>query len=294
MSSLSFWLTIDSTNIVGSNLVSFLTTFRHFIQNLNIFQNPFAIIDISIVAALIYWFYIVIRETQAVRILYGILVLVIVFIISSTLNLITLNWLIRQFILMLIVAIPIVFQPELRRALEKLGQTRFFGQFKSVDEITSMTKEIIEATTRFAENKIGALIVLRQKIPLDEIIATGTKIGAQISADLLFNLFFPKAPLHDGAVIIGDGKILAAGCTLPLSEKKIPGIGLRHRAALGISEQSDAVTIVVSEERGTVSLVKNGNLFQNVSSEKLAKALISMARTSKEPWFFKRKRIRKN
>ena len=278
-------------NNLGGQVSTSYSDLSEMLKNLSFSNRPFAILDILIVAILIYWFFVVIRETRAIKILYGIMILIAVYFASSIFGLLTLNWLIRQFILMLIVAIPIVFQPELRRALERLGQTKIFGQFAMRDRAATDAAAIAQAIAIMSEKKTGSLIVIKRKSMLSEIIASGTKIEGQISNELILNLFFPKSPLHDGAVIIADGKIIAAGCTLPVSESRIGSFGLRHRAALGLSEQTDAMILVTSEEKGTISFVRNGTITQNVTQERLEKLLINLFRIQAGSSNFSKKEV---
>lgn len=248
----------------------------YFWSSLNFNQNPFFILDIIIVTALIYWLYVLIKETRAMRILYGIIILALFFMLGKVLQLAALNYLLKALMTMIIVAIPIVFQPELRSALEKLGRADIVSDFRRLkrSEISDIISEIIVAVKELAKTKTGALIVITQKTGLKDIIETGTKINAKISKELLLTLFQPKSPLHDGAVIIRGNRIAAAGCTLPLSDKRFDSnIGTRHRAAIGLSEQTDAITIVVSEERGRISLATRGILNQDVDEKKLKEIL---------------------
>lgn len=239
----------------------------------------FTILDIVIVALLFYWLYILIRGTKAIRILLGIVVLVIVMMISRVLGLITLNWLLRYLVTMLIIAIPIVFQPELRRALEKIGRTGFLGSLhSSEDKLGYIVDEIIKAIKEMSRNKIGGLLVLKRKTELGEYVDTGTKIDGKLSSELILNIFFPHSPLHDGAIIIDGDQILSAGSMLPLSEegKLSFNFGTRHRAALGLSLETDAVIIVVSEEKGTISLVCEGKITKDLDLQKLQKILLKL------------------
>ncbi len=230
--------------------------------------HPFAILDILIVAFLFYWFYVLLKGTRGLRILVGIFILAFVMMISRIFELSTLNWVVRQSLTMLLVAIPIVFQPELRRALEKIGRPKFLNHLKDINKIT--ISEIIEASKVMSRNKIGSLIVIKRNTGLDEYIDTGNSIDAEVSSKLILNLFFPNSPLHDGAVIIQGNKIAAAGCTLPLKDEEIGfGLGTRHKAALGLSAESDAIIIVISEQRGDISLVYDGKMIRRISLAKL-------------------------
>lgn len=242
-------------------------------------DNPYTLLDIFIVSLLIYWGYILIKETKAIRIIYGILLLGILMLLGQVFRLSALNFILKYLITMIIVAIPVVFQPELRAALEKLGRTRIVADFHLLkkNEIAKIVEQIIKTVKILAKNKTGALIVLAQKTGLRDIIETGVRIGGEISSDFLISIFYPKNPLHDGAVIIGGDKVIAASCTLPLSDEEFDfNIGTRHRAAVGLSSQTDAIVIVVSEEKGTISVAFNGQLSREISSKELEDFILTI------------------
>jgi len=230
--------------------------------------NLSSVIDILIVAFVVYKLMLLIRGTRAVQLIKGLAVLLIATALSSMLDLNTMNWLLRQAMTALVVALPVVFQPELRRALEKLGRGKFLthtslASFAPVDvERVKVIAEITRATTTLSKNKIGALIILERETGLEEHIDSGLKIDGIVSAEFLVNIFMPKTPLHDGAVIIRGNRVAAAACFLPLSENSFftSGLGTRHRAGLGISEHSDAVAVIVSEETGIISIAVEGVL----------------------------------
>lgn len=249
----------------------------YFWSSLNFYKEPFFILDILLVTVLIYAFYVFLKETRAMRILYGIIALVLLFFISQALNLVALNYILKALTTMFVVAIPVVFQPELRSMLERIGRADIVSDFKKLnkDEITQIISEIIGAVKVLSERKIGALLVISQKTGLKNEINTGTRIDSRISKDLILTIFQPKSPLHDGAVIIKGNKIVAAGTTLPLTDNKFDFHlgGTRHRAGLGISEQSDAIVIIVSEEKGTISLASRGILNQDIDIHTLKKSL---------------------
>lgn len=229
------------------------------------------ILDIAIVAILIYYAFAFVKGTKATRIIYGIIILAVIVVIGRLLHLQTLNWVLEHLTLLIIVAIPVVFQPELRRALERLGRAKFFGSKK---RMPTKINDIIQAIDVLKKNKIGALIVIQRKTGLLEYIESGTELNANLSTALILNIFFPNSPLHDGAVIISGNKILAAGCMLPLTEGEYSlTYGTRHKAAIGISENTDAIALVVSEERGEVSLAIDGQLEEKISLEKLGNKL---------------------
>lgn len=231
--------------------------------------SPFSIIDVLIVAVLIYWVYVFLKETRAMRIVYGLIFLGILALIGRLLDLILLNWILKYLMTMLIVAIPVVFQPELRSALERLGRARFISDLGALSRynLTKLVNELVTAAEVLSSQKIGGLIVIQRKTGLKEYIQNGVNIEARVSAELLLSIFFPKSPLHDGAVIISGDQIISAGCTLPLNESPLEhvGLGTRHRAAISISELSDAVIIVISEESGDISMALNGQLIKPIT-----------------------------
>ena len=241
--------------------------------NLGLF-NFLSIIDILIVAYVLYRLMLLIRDTRAVQLIKGLGVLLVATFLSSLLNLNTVHWLLQQSMTMLLVALPIVFQPELRRALEKIGGGDFFArpltQMAEGDK-SVLIDMVVQAVQDMSTTKTGALIVLERGVGLQEIIDTGIKIDAVVSTELLKNIFINKSPLHDGAVIIREDRLAAASCVLPLSDSKKLGreLGTRHRAALGLSEQSDALTVVVSEETGQVSLALEDIFRRSLNSEEL-------------------------
>lgn len=226
-------------------------------------------LDILLVAILIYFVFIILKASRGKYILIGLSVLAILFLVSKWLNLLALRWLLDKFLTVAIVAIPIIFQQELRQALEKIGHTQLFTA-KQLQEVDLLIASLVSAATELAEQKKGALIVLQQEIPLKEYVETGYRLNAHVSRELLVTIFEPKTPLHDGAVIIHEGKILAAGCTLPHSFKKYDiQLGTRHKSALALSDSTDAKILVVSEERGHMSVVENGEIKQNITAEQL-------------------------
>ena len=239
------------------------------------------IVDILIVAVVLYKLYTLIKETRAEQLLKGIGVLLVLTEVSEWLELYTINWILGNAMTVGTLAILIVFQPELRRGLEYIGRSRFFS--KSLIEIrgesiSRVVDEIVEATASLARQKIGALIVLEKQTGLNEVVETGTKIGGTVSSDLLINIFIPNTPLHDGAVIIKDDIIKAAACFLPLTDSSSVSkeLGTRHRAALGISERSDSISIIVSEETGAISIAENGTISRYLDSKTLKQILLEM------------------
>ncbi|HMM69843.1 diadenylate cyclase CdaA [Gudongella oleilytica] len=239
------------------------------------------IVDILIVALVIYKLFTLIKETRAEQLIKGIGVLLVLTKVSEWLQLYTINWILSNAMTVGTLAILIVFQPELRRGLEYIGRSRFFS--KSLIEIrgenmSRVVDEIVEATASLSRQKIGALMVLERQTGLNEVVETGTKIGGTVSSDLLINIFIPNTPLHDGAVIIKDDIIKAAACFLPLTDSSTVSkeLGTRHRAALGISERSDSLSIVVSEETGAISIAENGTISRYLDAKTLRQILIDM------------------
>jgi diadenylate cyclase len=236
-----------------------------------------SVVDILLVWYVIYKLIMVIRGTKAVQLLKGIFVILIVRVISDFFGLKTLSWIMEQAITWGFLAIIIIFQPELRRALEQLGRGKFFSRSSSQeDEDPEKTvTAIVKATDYMAKRRIGALISIERETGMSDYIETGIPLDSKISSELLINIFIPNTPLHDGAVIIQKSTVAAAACYLPLSESPFISkeLGTRHRAALGISEVTDSVTVVVSEETGGISLTKNGELHRDLSADQFKELL---------------------
>lgn len=235
------------------------------------------IIDILLVTYVIYKLTMLIRGTKAIQLLKGISVIIAVWFLSSAFQLQTLKWLVEQAINFGFLAIIIIFQPELRRALEQLGRGRFFTRYATIeeDEYKETVDALVKASIYMGKRRIGALISVERETGMNEYVETGVPIQAKITSELLINIFIPNTPLHDGAVIVNKNNILAAACYLPLSESQfIPKeLGTRHRAAIGISEVTDSITLVVSEESGQISLAKNGELHRDLNEEQLRRML---------------------
>ncbi|MGZ9586663.1 diadenylate cyclase CdaA [Paenibacillus marinisediminis] len=254
------------------------------------------ILDILIVSYFIYKLLVLIRGTRAVQLLKGILVLVATWALSTWFGLYTLEWLMNQVFTFGVIALVIIFQPELRRALEQLGRGKIFGGRSSneKDETGRVIGELIKAVNHMSRRKIGALIVFERSTGLNEYIESGIAMHSHISSELLINIFIPNTPLHDGAVIVRGDSIAAAACYLPLSENPFISkeLGTRHRAGIGISEVGDAVSIIVSEETGQVSLALNGQVVRDIKEESLISKLFEelKPKAKKELWqFWKRK-----
>lgn len=234
-------------------------------------------IDVGIVSYIIYKLFVLVRGTRAVSLLKGIFVLVATWAISTWFDLYTLKWLMNQMFTWGIVTVMIIFQPELRRALEQLGRGNLFSRGPSQERnaLSEQLEEVIKAVQHMAKRKIGALIVFERKTGVSELIESGIAMESRITSQLLINIFTPNTPLHDGAVIIRGNQIMAAGCYLPLSENPFISkeLGTRHRAAIGVSEVSDALSVVVSEETGQVSLSINGMIVRDINEESLISKL---------------------
>ncbi len=240
-----------------------------------------AVADVLIVAYVVYKILVIIRGTRAVSLLKGIAVLFVATMLSNLLGLRTVYWLLEKTITMLFVALPIVFMPELRRALEHIGRgTLFAGSLGLLgkEEALKLVVDISRASAAMARENVGALIVLERETGVAELMETGVKLDAVVSSELLMNIFTPNSPLHDGAAIIKGNRIVAAACYLPLSENPAINkkLGTRHRAAIGLSEQSDAVVVVVSEETGVISLAVNGKLMRYLDEGALKQKLAEL------------------
>lgn len=246
------------------------------------------IIDIFIVAIAIFYFIGAIRGTRAVQLAKGLLIIVAVYMASSVLKLHTLNYILGAVVQVAMFGVIVIFQPELRNLLEKMGRLKVGNVFGIVDPFgeRNETEDVIDKISRAAadmsETKTGALIVIERHTRLGEYMNSGTLMNANVSCELLGNIFTPNTPLHDGAVIIRDNKIITAGCVLPLTANTnlASELGTRHRAALGLSEASDAVIVVVSEETGKISIAINGSLTRNLTEASLKKALTKLLITN--------------
>jgi diadenylate cyclase len=249
-----------------------LEAFSHF--------NASSAVDIIIVGLIFYGLLMLVRGTRADQILRGLIVIFIVLAVAtSVFHLTMVDWLLRNSPLVLLVALPIIFQPELRRALEQVGRTSTivnhpWTAFAPPTIRTTTVDELVAAARRLSERRYGALIVLEGVTGLQEYVRSGVRVDAELSSDLLVSIFFPNSPLHDGAVIIRGDRILAAGCVLPLSENVSQAShGTRHRAALGITEQTDAVCLAISEETGSISIARSGHLVTSVTIARLERFL---------------------
>ena len=256
-----------------SKLFEYILYYKQFIRIMDI-------IDILIVAYIIYKAIKLLRETRAATLVKGIVILILAMQLSSLLNLYLVNYILVNAMQVGFIALFVVFQPELRRGLEKMGRSKF-GNLLSFyeennEEQTSMTiSHICHAVENLSENRVGALIILERQTKIGDIIRTGVTLNSDITAELLVNIFVPNTPLHDGAVVIRNSKIIAAACFLPLTQNNELNIelGTRHRAAIGITETSDCIALVVSEETGKISLALEGTLTRNLTVDSLERAL---------------------
>lgn len=236
------------------------------------------IVDVGIIAYVFYRLILLIQGTRAEQLVKGLAILLLATVVSDQLGLEALNWLLRQTMTVGLIAIPIVFQPELRRALEALGRGRLFQRtniFFREKEFKMLLDELLKAITVLVKRRFGALIVLERETGLKDFMETGIKVESVVTAELIINIFMPRSPLHDGAVIIRDNRIEAAGCFLPLTENPniSKDLGTRHRAAIGVSEQADAVVIVISEETGIISLANGGKITRYLDEKTLRQFL---------------------
>lgn len=247
-------------------------------------QNPFRLItlilDLVIVGYLIYKFVLYAKKTRAWQLLKGIVWIIAIVVLSEVLQLRILNFFLTFFMPYGVIALIVIFQPELRRMLEQIGTNRITKYFGFDKDLATKTKEdiykVVIAATELAKAKTGGLIVLERDIQINDIADTGVRIGSEVSPQLIVNLFTPNTPLHDGAVIIANNKIAAAACILPLADDKdiAKELGTRHRAGLGISKESDAIAVIISEETGKISVAKEGTLIVDVKEDSLKNILI--------------------
>ncbi|MBX5476184.1 MAG: TIGR00159 family protein [Clostridia bacterium] len=247
------------------------------LAGLTLAQVVLAVLDISIVAYLFYRVFLLVRGTRATQLMRGLFVIIVTYWVSGYLGLRATHWILDKVWVGLFVAVPIVFQPELRRALEQVGRGSFFRPTTALasEDVDHLIDEVVQAVTALARNKVGALLVLERETGLNDVIDTGIRIEGLVTAEFLVNIFIPNTPLHDGAVIIRGNRVMAAGTFLPLAEENIvPNeLGSRHRAALGITEHSDAVAIVVSEETGHIALAHSGKLIRGLDERDLRELL---------------------
>jgi len=231
-------------------------------------------LDIGIIACGVYWIIHFIRGTRAVQMLVGLVVVFGAYLASQTLELYTLNWVLDNFLSSVLLVTVILFQNDIRRALTEVGRGSLFG-LRERAAYEQVLEEVIKAATFLAQRSVGALIVLKREVGLNEYIERGVAIDGRVSKELLCSIFAPHSPVHDGAVVIQNGRLIAGGCFLPLTSNPnvSKNLGTRHRAAIGLTEETDAVVIVVSEEEGTVALVREGRIFPHLDADALRGAL---------------------
>ena len=235
------------------------------------------ILDIFVVAYFLYRLHLMMKNTRAATLAKGLLVLLVFMVICRYLNLHVISWLLEKSMTVILVALPVVFQPELRRALEQIGRGKLFHKTSELDEqeFEDMLDSVAHATKIMSKNKVGALMVFERSTGLEDRIETGVAVDGIVSSGLIQNIFVKDTPLHDGAVIIRGKRIIAACCLLPLTENRnlSQELGTRHRAAIGLSEQSDAIVLVVSEETGAVSIARNGELMRYLTVDDVKEIL---------------------
>lgn len=263
----------DTIHLIAENAAKLISSVRWY-----------DVLDIVIVTLVIYYFIKILRQTRAIHLVKGLVFMAVIYLIVSALNMSTSSYLFSRLFSDLVIVLVLLFQPEIRKAIETFGRGDFKkftffsqrGSGLSEEQLRKSSSYIAKAAGEMSDNKIGALIVIEGKSPLGEIISTGSIVDAEISIPMIENIFFPKSPLHDGAMIIRQNRIHAAGCILPLTQNQISReLGTRHRAALGMSEHSDALIIIVSEETGAISTAENGILTRDITQGELMEKLIS-------------------
>ena len=250
------------------------TTVRNMLWNLTHRIGIIDIIDILIVAAIIYELLLLTRHTRGSALLKGLFLLLVIMVVSNLLGLKSLNWLLLAILQNGALVLVILFQPELRKALERMGRSKLLTKSnrRNVDEERdTVISEIVQTVVDLSRRRVGALLVFERQTGLEDVIETGTRLNAEVSAPLLENIFEPNTPLHDGAAVIRDDQVIAAACILPLAEASGVSreLGTRHRAAVGISENTDAAVVVISEETGIVSMARDGVLKRPLSTDEL-------------------------
>ncbi len=230
--------------------------------------------DVLVVAFILYWLFITLKGTLALKMLIGLAMLLMALVLAKWMGLYTVDWLVTGFWSQIVLALVILFHPEIRRALAKIGQSPFNHAMIEAEE-TRTIDEIVKASAAMANKRIGAILVLERDIDLKDVVEMGIPLDAVVSKELLTSLFLPTSPLHDGAAIIKGGRIVAAGCFLPLTLRAdtSPLLGTRHRAALGVTEETDALVIVVSEEAGSISVIVGGKMTREVDTAGLRRVL---------------------
>lgn len=237
-------------------------------------------IDLGVITFLIYRLLQILRGTRAMQMVTGLAVIMAAFVLSRALGLFTLNWILDNFLGSIILVIIVIFQSDIRRALTQVGTAPLFGAERMVQRRDDIIEDIVQAAMALAAKRYGALIVLQREVALNEYMEIGTRLDARVSRELMESVFQPHSPIHDGALVIQRGRVTAARCVLPLSTN--PNLrktwGTRHRAAIGVTEETDAVAIVISEQEATVALVVGGNVTENIDSTRLRSALRELVR----------------
>jgi diadenylate cyclase len=238
-------------------------------------------VDLGIITFLIYRLLQILRGSRAMQMVIGLAVVMAAFVISRALGLFTLNWILDNFLGSIILVIIVIFQSDIRRALTQVGTAPLFGAERMVQRREDIIEDVVQAAVMLAEKHFGGLIVLQREVGLNEYMEIGTRLDARVSRELIESVFQPHSPIHDGALVIRRGRVTAVRCLLPLSTN--PNLkktwGTRHRAAIGLTEETDAVAIVVSEQEGTVALVVGGNVTENIDGTRLRNALRELARS---------------
>jgi diadenylate cyclase len=252
-----------------------------FLQSGNIWRHVLDLIDIGLVAFFLYRMFLLIRGTQAVQLMYGVLLLALIGLLANLLGLRLLSWIFRNAAPAILIGIIVLFQPEIRRALDQFGRIGFIGRplaHYNLQIFNKMIDEVIRATTKLTQRFSGALIVFEKETGLENYANSGIRINGELTAEFLEAIFFPNSPLHDGAVIVRGNQILAAGCVLPLAEEGTvrERMGTRHRAGLGLSMQTDAVVLILSEELGQIAVAHEGKLLRNLDPDRLRQVLTSL------------------
>jgi diadenylate cyclase len=253
-----------------------------------LFSDWWSALDILLVTLTFYWILRLIRGTQAVQVLRGTVILVLAMVLAaSLLPFRAFGWLVGNALPALLVAIPVIFQPELRRALERLGRTGAYLTSTREPSMADVIEQVATASTRLSDRRHGALIVLERTTGLEEYTETGIQLDSEVTVELLLTVFFPNTALHDGAVVVRNGRIVAAACVLPLASGTISDrqMGLRHRASIGVTEQTDAVAVVVSEETGIISVAHNGRMIRRLDGKRLRQTLRALFPQPSQPTF---------
>lgn len=260
---------------------------RIFLTSGNIWRHVLDLVDIALVAFFLYRLFLLMRGTQAVQLLVGVLLLGIIGLLANLLDLHLLSWIFRNAAPAILIGIIILFQPEIRRALDQFGRIGFIGRplaHYNLQIFNRMIDEVVRATTKLTQRFTGALIVFEKETGLENYANTGIRINGELTAEFLEAIFFPNSPLHDGAVIVRGNQILAAGCVLPLADEANvrERIGTRHRAGLGLSMQTDAVVVILSEELGQITVAHEGKLLRNLDPDRLRQVLTSLLQPRSE------------